>query len=146
MDREKYNEYHRNYYKNHSEYWKKRIKERMGYYLYMYVSLIDGRKLYIGKTVDFNNRLRWHENNFGNVLFNIWEDEEIYTIKFCDLYNYLENGEELLFAEKYLMEKYKPLYNDIKNGEYNITEQRKQEIINLIDNLQWEELEEVQNG
>lgn len=146
MTHEELIEYAREYYKNNKEYWKNRIQKRRGYFLYRYRSLIDNEILYIGKSVDFEGRIVWHENYFGDVLQLIYEDDEEYTIEFMDLFDYLDNAEELLYAEKYLIQQYNPHYNDVRSGNYKLPEERKTEIQNIVLRGEWIELKEVDYG
>lgn len=143
MINDKQREYFKNYYNEHKEYWKNRIIRRSGYFLYRYRSLLDDEILYVGKSVDFMGRVVYHENYFGDVLQMIYEDDEEYTIEFMDLFDYLDNDQELLYAEKHLIRLLKPHYNDNRNGNYKISDERKEEINNIVERAEWIELKEV---
>ena len=136
--REEMRIYSKNYYAQHKEYWRERTEKRKSNYINKYIS-INGKSIYyIGSTNNLVNRLFFHENGFSEILDYI--DERDYIIAFTDLGDKV-NREERLFMEGYLINKYNPILNQRDAGVYKeILEERKSELIELAENLEWIEM------
>lgn len=130
--------YSKNYYEQHKEYWRERADKRKSNYIYKYIS-VNGKSIYyIGSTNNLVNRLFFHENGFSEILDYI--DGREYIIAFIDLGDDVTR-EERLFMEGYLINKYNPILNKRDAGIYKkINEQRKNELIELAENIEWIEI------
>lgn len=130
--------YSKNYYEQHKEYWRERAEKRKSNYIYKYISVNRKSIYYIGSTNNLVNRLFFHENGFSEILDYI--DGRDYIIAFIDLGDQVSR-EERLFIEGYLINKYNPILNQRDAGAYKeIPEERKNELIELIENIEWVEM------
>ncbi|BCZ47596.1 hypothetical protein psyc5s11_36630 [Clostridium gelidum] len=130
--------YNKNYYAQHKEYWRERAMKQKGNYIYKYISVTGRIQYYIGSTNNLINRLFYHENGFSEILDYI--DGRDYIIAFTDLGDKVTRDERL-FMEGNLIDKYNPILNKRDAGIYNeISLERKNELIELADNIQWIEM------
>ena len=82
--------------------------------------------IYIGKTIDLNNRIRRHKHLDDKCY------EEIKTVEYITL----NTVNDIDLAERYLIAKYKPKYNTVYKYTYiTLT-------INDLDNITWAELKD----
>ena len=120
-----YNKYKRNWYKKYD-----------GYYIYRFKDELDFT-LYIGATKNYYNRLHKHLSLSSHIAREIatynWD-----VLEFSDLTDKLQDIKELLIIENILIEEEEPAWNknlnDIKDV---ITKERKEELIELANNLKW---------